>query len=431
MPTYQNITARVRALIDDLPNHYADDSFLLTYANSAQGQLMSVLASQGVREGVLRTSMLVPAGTSRIERWPSQATLPNELQYSDDFAMTGVPSGWQTTTAGAATVSAGIADPDGGSLGKRWSLTLGPDFAFWAAGTDVAPALSYFGSASIWLKTDDATAPYNVRVLAGIAESGVPLAETLAYKDIVLTSEWQRVFVPFSGKTITTTPSLPLRRCIWIQFSAGTTASLDLYRAVIRPGYADTPDTATNGFGATVGRDPVLPAGIIIPDRLLERKPGNPTNAWTVLRGPMVIRDFPETDRLLQWDWRANGIDLGPARSDRELVIEYWGELPDGQLGANVLEDELPVAGSLEALAAITAGLVAQARGQHAAASRFGVMTEQGVFNGAAGGLTMNLINTFNKAQQSEPVRRQPYFGVARYPGVSGNMIGGWPWNTN
>lgn len=430
MPTYQDVTKRVRALIDDRPNHYADDNFLLDYVNAAQGQLVSLLVANSVREAVLRTTMLVPAGTSRIERWPAVRTLPNELPYSDLFAITAPPGGWHEET-GAAAASSGLADPDGGTLAKRWSLTGGPAFDLWTFGTEVAPALSYFGSASVWLRTPDATYPYALRVLAGMADDNGPIAETMAYVDTVLTNEWSRVFVPFSGKTITAAPTGALRRCVQIQLTAGSTALIELYRAVVRPGYADTPDTQTAGFGTTVGRIPVLPAGILVPDRLLERQPGAASNAWTVLRGPTVIRDFPGTDRLLQWDWRAGGIDLGPARADRELMIEYWGELADNQLGTNVLEEELLISGSLEALACITAGLTAQARGQHDAAGRFGVMQADGSFSGAAGGLTLNLVNTMNKAQQSEPTRRQPYFGVARYPGVSGNMIGGWPYQSN
>jgi len=431
MPTYQDVTKRVRALIDDLPNHYADDNFLLDYVNMAQGQLVSVLVANSVREAVFRSTMLVPAGTSRIERWPSVQTLPNEISDSDDFAIATPPAGWAVIT-GAASTAAGYSDPDGGTLAKHWSLTSGPAFDLWSAGTEVPPALSYFGSVSVWLRNPSVSAyPYTCRVLAGISDDTGPISETMAYTDVNLTSEWQRVFVPFNGKTITAAPTGALRRCIQLQIVGVATAAVELYRAVIRPGYVDTPDVATVGLGSTIGRIPILPARMIIPDRLLERRPGAASNAWTILRGPLVVRDFPGTDRLLQWDWRAGGIDLGPARADRELMIEYWGELEDNQLGTNVIEEELALSGSLEPLACVTAGMVAQARGQHDAAGRFGVMQADGSFSGAAGGLILNLVNTLNKAQQSEPVRRQPYFGVARYPGVSGNMIGSWPYNSN
>lgn len=429
MPTYQNVTARVRALIDDLPNHYADDTVLLEYVNSAQGQLVGVLASQGVREGVLKTSMLVPAGTTRIDRWPAQATVPNELAFSDAFTLAAVPNGW-VSVVGTPSVSTGLSDPEGGSLGKSWSFASGSNYDLYTAGAEVAAAMVYFGAASLWIASGDSDAPYNVRILAGIADANGPIAETLEHKDIAVTSEWQRVFVPFSQKVITTVTSGALRRCLQIQITAAAPVSVKLYRAVIRPTYADTPDTATNGNAMTVGREPVLPSWLLVPDRLLDRKPGDGSSSWTLIRGPLQVRDAPGSARITQWDWRAGGIDLGPAMNDRELMIEGWGTLPEGQLGVGVIEEELPITGSLECLVAITCGLVALARNQQVSAARFGVMTEQGNFSGMAGGLVANLVNVFNKAQQSEPIRRQPYFGVARYPGVAGNGVGGWPWNS-
>lgn len=429
MPTYQNVTARVRALIDDLPNHYADDTVLLEYVNSAQGQLVSVLASQGVREGVLRTTMLVPAGTTRIDRWPAQATQPNELSFSDAFTLAAPPDGW-VSVVGTPTVNTGISDPDGGTNAVTWSFASGSNFNLWTAGYEVSPALSYFGSVSVWINSGDADAPYNVRITAGIADDNGPISETLEHQDIAVTSEWQRVFVPFSQKVITSVVSGTLRRCLQIRIYATNPVSVGLYRAVVRPGYADTQDTATNGNAMSVGRSPILPPWLVVPDRLLERKPGTSDSSWTLVRGPLQVRDAPGQSRITQWDWRASGIDLGPAMTDRELMIEGWGSMPDNQLGTNVLEEELPITGSLEALVAITCGLVALARNQQTSAARFGVMTEQGNFSGMAGGLTANLVNVFNKMQQSEPIRRQPYFGVARYPGVAGNGVGGWPWNS-
>lgn len=429
MPTYQDVTNRIRALSDDLPNHWADDNTLLTYVNMAQGQLVGVMASQGCREGVRRAAMLVPAGTSRIERWPTRANTPNEFAYSEVFTLALPPLGW-VSIWGTPAVSTGIADPEGGTDAKRWTFATDTDPDLYAAGTEVPQALSYFGSGSIWLRTPDATAPYNARVKVGLADDNGPLSGTTEYKDVLLTSEWQRVFVPFSGKSITTVISGPIRRFIEVKVTAPAPLIIDLFRAVIRPGYADTPDTATNGEGATIGREPILPEWLVIPDRLLERKPGNAANTWTLVRGPLQVRDASGNARIVQWDWRAGGIDIGPATEDRELMIEGWGALEDGQLGSNVIEEELPINGSLEVLATIAAGIIAQARGQHATAARLGVMTEQGNFSGMAGGLTANLINVFNKSQQSEPIRRQPYFGVARYPGVAGNGVGGWPWNS-
>lgn len=429
MPTYQDVTNRIRALSDDLPNHWADDNHLLSYVNMAQGQLVSVLASQGCREGVRRASMLVPAGTSRIERWPTASNVPNEVLYSDAFALAAAPNGW-VSVSGTPTVTSGVADPESGTGAKRWTFASGSNFDLYVAGVEIPQTLSFFGSGSLWLKTPDVNAPHNVRVTVGLADNSGPLAGTTEYRDCLLTDEWQRVFVPFSGKTLTAAPSGPLRRFLRVTVNEASPVIVDLFRAVVRPGYADTADVATGGHGAVLTTPPVLPGWLVVPDRILERKPGNPNNTWTLVRGPLQVRDAPGNARLVQWDWRSGGIDLGPATEDREMMIEGWGTLEDGQLGSNVIEEELPINGSLEALAAIAAGIIAQARGQMAQAAALGVMTEQGSFSGMAGGLTMNLVNTFNKAQQSEPIRRQPYFGVARYPGVAGNGVGGWPWNS-
>lgn len=432
MPTYQDVTTRVRALVGDSPNHFADDNYLLPFVNMAQGQLVSHLISQGVREAVLRTVMLVPSGTSRIERWPAQATLPNEILSSDEFSFAAPPpSGW-ASIVGTAVRTTGYSDPAGGTDAIRWAIASGSNFDFYTAGTEVAPALVYGGSASVWLRTPDLDYPYPVRVLSGIADNTGPLSETLAYVDIVLTGEWQRVFVPFQSMKITAAPTGTLRRCLEIQIQTVAPVTIELYRAVLRPSAADTADVKTVGNGTIAGREPILPAGLIQPDKLSERKPGGGSGSpWAVLRGPVVIRDTLHSERLIQWDWSNGGIDLAPATTDRELMIEYWGELPDDALGTNVLEEELPLTGSKEAVAAIAAGLLAKSRDQHVAAAGFGLIEKDGTFGGMAGGLVVNLVNTFQKAQQSEPVRRQPYFGVARYPGVSGNMIGGWPWNSS
>lgn len=432
MPTYQEVTGRVRAMIGDLPNHYADDNYLLTYVNIAQGQLVSELTASGVREAMFRTSMLVPAGTSRIERWPAGPTLPNEITYSDTFQIASIPSGWASIVGAAPTRSTGIADPDGGTGAVRWSFAADSTRTFYAAGAVVAPALSYFGSGSVWLKAaaGATTFPYRLTLRVGIADSTGPISETMVSREIAVTNEWQRVFLGYQGATITAAPTGDLRRCLEITLVGDSPIAIDLYRAVIRPGYADTEDVQTTGTPSVAGRIPVLPGGLLVPDKLLERSPG--ANAqWTIMRGPSVIADIRNSSRLMSWDWRNGGIDLNPCSADRELAIEYWGAMQDSVLGVNVLEEELPITGSLEPLAAITAGLVSQSRDQHGAAERFGIMKEEGGFTGAAGGLVMNLTTTFRKAQQSEPVRRQPYFGFSRYPGVSGNVIGAWPWNSN
>lgn len=430
MPTYQDVTTRVRALVGDSPNHFADDSYLLPFVNMAQGQLVSHLMSQGVREAVLRSILLVPAGTSRIERWPAQATSPNEIASSDDFAFSAPPAGW-ASIVGTAVRTTGYADPVGGTDAIRWAIGSGSNFDFYVAGTEVAPALSYNGSGSLWVRTPDTDYPYALRVLTGIADNNGPIAETLAYVDTVLTNEWERVFVPFSSKTITTVVTGTLRRCLEFRITAAAPVAIELFRASLRPAPADSADVKTAGHGTTVGRDARLPEGLVQPDRLLERKPGGGSgNPWAVLRGPVVIRDAIRADRLLQWDWSNGGIDLSAATADRELMIEYWGELRDDSLGSNVVEEELPITGSKEALAAIAAGLLAASRDQPATAAGLGTLQKDGSFGGMAGGLVVNLVNTFQKAQQSEPMRRQPYFGVPRYPGVSGNMIGGWPWTS-
>ncbi len=430
MPTYRDVTARVRALIGDMPNHYADDNYLITYVNMAQGQLVSELTASGVREAMLRTSMLVPANTSRIDRWPAIPTLPNEIPFSDAFAIDDPRIGWATDGSASPTVSPGMSDPEGGVLAKRWTFSADDTRKLRTEGYTVAPALSYFGSASLWLRTPDAVSPVAATVYAGMADDTGLLAETAESRAVTLTDEWQRIFVSFQSKVITAAPAGDVRRCLEIRIDGAPTVEIELHRAVIRPTYADTEDVATAGNAAIAGRIPVLPGNLLVPDKLMERAAGSGAQ-WLVMRGPAVLADIRAAERLQMWDWRAGGIDLNPCRNDRELMIEYWGGMQDGALGSNVLEEELPITGSVEPLAAITAGILSQSRDQHAAAERFGVMKEEGGFTGAAGGLIVNLVTTFRKAQQAEPIRRQPYFGFSRYPGVSGNVIGAYPWNSN
>lgn len=434
MPTYQDVTARVRALIGDLPNHYADDNYLIPYVNIAQGQLVSELTASGVREALLRTSMLVPAGTSRIDRWPAIPTLPNEIANSDTFTLgSTMYDGWWMITGPIPTVSTGMADPEGSNAARRWSFGLtspDPISTIFAAGYEVPPALSYFGAASVWIRTPDAVAPVAVTIRTGLSDDAGPIQETMTSLNVAATAEWQRVFLGYRDTTITAAPTGAIRRCIELSVTGATTITIELYRAVLRPTYADTEDVETTGNASVAGRIPVLPAGLLVPDKLMERTPGSGAQ-WLLMRGPSVLADVRAAERLLSWDWRAGGIDLNPCRNDRELSIDYWGAMQDGSLGSNVLEEELPITGSCEPLAAIAAGLVSQSRDQHGAAERFGIMKEEGGFTGAAGGLIVNLVTTFRKAQQAEPIRRQPYFGFSRYPGVSGNVIGAWPWNSN
>jgi hypothetical protein len=430
MPTYQDVTGRIRALIGDNPNHYADDNFLLTYVNMAQGQLVSELVASGIREAMFKASMLVPSSTSRIERWPSLPTLPNETAYSDAFSLAAAPSGWAVVSGTGPTVSSGIADPDGGTLAKRWSFAGTLPAVLYAGGYEVGPTLSFFGSASLWLKSADAVAPVGALLRVGMADDNGPISETMESLELAVTSEWQRVHLGFQSKNITATPVGALRRCAELTVRGTATVTVDLFRLVIRPTWADTDDVLTAGNASIAGRIPVLPRGILMPDRVLERRPAS-SEQWLVMRGPIPISQVLNAERLIAWDWRNGGIDLNPCLNDREIMVEYWGEMQDGQLGANVIEEELPITGSLEPLACIAAGLLSQGRDQHGAAERFGVMQRDGGFSGAAGGLVTNLVATFRKARQSEPIRRQPYFGYSRYPGVSGNVIGAFPWNTN
>jgi hypothetical protein len=86
-----------------------------------------------------------------------------------------------------------------------------------------------------------------------------------------------------------------------------------------------------------------------------------------------------------------------------------------GGLGAVDPTKRIRVVDSGNALICLASCFAARAKGQHNLADRFATFDKDGTIGGQAGWDLQQIINAQIKAQQSLPVRRQPYFGRDRY----------------
>jgi hypothetical protein len=234
--------------------------------------------------------------------------------------------------------------------------------------------------------------------------------------------EWQRLFVTYPDLYTPTATVWPAMR-IAVDATHGN-VKLALFRAHLRPQRFDTTDQRTvNTFS---DGELVLPPNLAIPDKLMERRVGGSESEWTMMRGSSPLPTVAPVQRLYWWDWNENQLQFIGAAEDREVMLEYWGALGDIVLGSAMQETEVPIAGAEDAIAYLTAATVAFSNGQSALATAYGAVTPDGI-TGMAGRAIQNLINTKNKSQQSEPMRRQPAFGV-RYPAYVYLGWGTRPW---
>jgi len=179
--------------------------------------------------------------------------------------------------------------------------------------------------------------------------------------------------------------------------------------------YSGATKVAAGTTSLTYSSTPALPALLIAPDRLMERKAGGTDSEWIPMRGARPLPAATQQTQLIYWDWNAHALQLVGATEDRDVKMDYWASVSDYVSGAGLDATAVPVLGSLDFLSALTAGIAAQSRGQAQLASLYGVVSPEGV-SGMAGRLLYNFVNTTMKAAQSEPLRRAPYAAIHRYP---------------
>lgn len=141
---------------------------------------------------------------------------------------------------------------------------------------------------------------------------------------------------------------------------------------------------------------------------------GAEESQWMPMRGSRPLPAATQQSQLVFWDWNGHALSLIGATENRDVKMDFWAEVSDFPTSGTDTT-ALPVADSLDFLAALTAGIAAQSRGQAQLASLYGVVDPSGV-SGMAGRLLYNFINTTLKTAQAEPLRRAPYASIHRYP---------------
>lgn len=164
------------------------------------------------------------------------------------------------------------------------------------------------------------------------------------------------------------------------------------------------------------GMQLLLPDEFISADQLWEAKVGGLNEDYVPMSGPNELPRIQKSSTLQFWAQTDGHVNFIGCTTDRDVRMDYWSGL-----GAVDPAGRMLIVNSGNALAAIVAGLAAGARTQHEAANRLCQFREDGTIGGMAGFEIANIVNADIKAQQSEPVRRRPYFGRDRYTNLNTN----------
>jgi len=160
----------------------------------------------------------------------------------------------------------------------------------------------------------------------------------------------------------------------------------------------------------------LLPPEFISADQLWEAKVGGQNEDFVPMSGPNELPRIARADTLQFWN-QANGlIHFLGSTADRLLRMDYWSGL-----GAVNPAGRMLVVNSGNALAALVACYAAGARGQPELANRFCTFKDDGTLGGMAGFEIEAIVTADIKNQQSEPIRRRPYFGRDRYTNLNTN----------
>lgn len=388
-PLYTDVTSVVRAYLDDqgvAGGATYTDAFLQRYVESAQQTLVNALISQSVQRMQFRTEVpiRVPAGTTLLTTPddPSAATglsaaalLPANLVTPDQLweAKTsssaiannnsftfGPPPFWSNDGTTTPTVSTSVTDPYGGTTASQWAYLGLPGGQRALLQTTAPLNVGDYNTVGIWLQ------------LAGPGTTATVIVKS-PFQDgtdqtITISTSWQRFDIPFGPRT----QQLPVSQRIWLDFGGGA-LTVNLWDAELATDQGSNPD--------------------FIP-----------------MTGPGPIPRIPQSDSLRYWDWYGGTIKLPGCTVDRLVRMTYWATLGPVDPTAKLL-----IVNSGNAIACLAASYAARAKGQYQAAAYFATFDPGGTISGQAGYEIGNIINADIKTQQSEPVRRLPYYGVDRY----------------
>lgn len=160
----------------------------------------------------------------------------------------------------------------------------------------------------------------------------------------------------------------------------------------------------------------LLPNEYISGDQFWEAKVGGNNEDFIPMSGPNEIPRTQISSTLQFWNQVGGVVQLLGCTQDRDVRMDYWAGLGNVDPAGRML-----IVNSGNALAALVAGYAAGARGQDALAARFCQFRDDGMIGGLAGFEIESIVTADIKAQQSEPVRRRPYFGRDRYTNLNTN----------
>jgi hypothetical protein len=165
-----------------------------------------------------------------------------------------------------------------------------------------------------------------------------------------------------------------------------------------------------SGGTAGTGIANILPDDLVVPDQLWEGIVNAQNSDFFPMSGPNPIPRIPQSDTLGYWDWYDGRVHLLGSTVARWVRMAYWAFEAALNPGARI-----PVVCAGNALAALAASDIARSRGSYTLADSLATYQSDGTLGGKAGWECLQIINAQLKAQQSEPVRRQPMFGRDRY----------------
>lgn len=399
MATLQDIITTVPALLDDASTSVFTADFILPYVNTAQRKIAARLRSASVKSMRFRqeSAMVVPANTTRIGRYRDTIppAPPNLIAFSKDFT---VGAGkWAVGAYDTPTVTGTQVDPDAGTTASKWAFAASSAHQMTVtAAVAAAASQSTFVTGSVWIKTSGGI-PYTATVYVGLNSANE------ASQTVNVTSAWQRVIVT-SGPIVTAgTESATLR--ILFPSLAGLIAEVAFPTLTYTQEFLGY--TATAGMPVSGVYPPVLPRNFVAPDMLWESKVGGNNEDFYQIIGPGPIPQTARGATLGYWDWYEGEIKLLGSTVDRQLRIDYWGDLENFQSPA-IASQAILMDGAVNAISLLVCYYIAQSRGQHDLASRFAQDAETEI---------ENLINVETKMQQQTPQRRLPYRGQGRYDG--------------
>lgn len=400
MATLQDIITTVPALLDDASTSVFTPDFILPYVNVAQNTIAARLRTNGVRSIKFRqdAAMVVPAGTTRIgrDREMVPQAPPNLVAYSKDFAF--AAGKWDDGAYDTPTVVASQTDPAGGTTAAKWTFAAASahEAIVTSPVTIASGTANQFCTVSVWLKTSGGV-PFTATVSAGFSGAN----ETA--KTVNVTSAWQ--FVSVTTGPITT-PGV-VAGSLRILFPNVTGLVVEVAFPTITHTQEFLGYSATAGQPLTSTPVPTLPKNLIVPDELWEAKMGGGNEYFYRVVGPIAIPNTRQGTSLGYWDWYSNEIRLLGATEDRQLRIDYIGDLDNFQTPA-IASQAVLIEGAVNAISFLCCYHIATSRGQHEPAQGFYANAEREI---------NDIINVELKMQQQQPQRRQPYRGQGRYDG--------------